>query len=456
MVLHPFDAHGLERTQADVKGDLRCLHAALADAGEGFGREVQPGGRSSDRSTLAGVHGLIAFEVFWAVRAGNVGGQRDVPEPVERLKEPGDGRKTYLAFAEGAVPSNFRLQFFWLAEGKALADADLASGADQALPLIRILTHLPGQQDFDAALQKIARCRVLGTDRLSFRATSPAVEPRRKYAGVVEHEQVVGLQKAGKVAEDEVPGRSGASIQVQHPRGGAVGQRFLGDLPRKKVVLEVGYLHARPDYRKSSEVPGRFCRPSQAGRTPRQIVLPVREFGLSETERLRYHERVRPSFRRIPMAIERQYREQIVRYGRMLHERGLVAATDGNLSVRLDESRILATPACMSKGGMRASDMVIVDMEGRLLAGRRRVSSEIGMHLLIYRLRPDVHGIVHAHPPTATGFAAAGVALNQPLVCEVVIGLGSIPLAKYGTPGTPELTDALAPLVPQYDAILMS
>jgi L-fuculose-phosphate aldolase len=78
------------------------------------------------------------------------------------------------------------------------------------------------------------------------------------------------------------------------------------------------------------------------------------------------------------------------------------------------------------------------------------------MHLLIYRLRPDVRGIVHAHPPTATGFAAAGLALNQPLVCEVVIGLGSIPLAKYGTPGTPELTEALAPLVPSYDALLMS
>jgi L-fuculose-phosphate aldolase len=156
------------------------------------------------------------------------------------------------------------------------------------------------------------------------------------------------------------------------------------------------------------------------------------------------------------MASERPIREQIVRYGRMLHERGLVAATDGNLSVRLDENRILATPTCMSKGGMRASDLVIVDMEGQLLSGRRRVSSEIAMHLLIYRLRPDVKGIVHAHPPTATGFAAAGVPLNQPLVCEVVIGLGSIPLAKYGTPGTPELTDALEPLVPQYDAILMN
>lgn len=156
------------------------------------------------------------------------------------------------------------------------------------------------------------------------------------------------------------------------------------------------------------------------------------------------------------MASEHQYRRQIVFLGKMLHEHGFVAATDGNLSVRLDKNRILATPTGMSKGAMKTSDMVVVDAKGQRLSGRRDVSSEIGMHLLIYRLRPDVGAIVHAHPPTATGFAAAGIALNQPLVCEVVIGLGSIPLAKYGTPGTAELTDALAPLIPQYDAILMS
>ena len=156
------------------------------------------------------------------------------------------------------------------------------------------------------------------------------------------------------------------------------------------------------------------------------------------------------------MPSERQYRREIVLFGRALHDRGYVAAMDGNLSVRLDEDRILATPTAMCKGMMRPSDLVIVDLEGGRIAGRRNVSSEIAMHLLIYRLRPDVRGIVHAHPPTATGFAAAGMALNQPLVCEVVIGLGSIPLARYGTPGTPELTEALEPLVPQYDALLMS
>ncbi|HUD67747.1 MAG TPA: class II aldolase/adducin family protein [Candidatus Sulfotelmatobacter sp.] len=156
------------------------------------------------------------------------------------------------------------------------------------------------------------------------------------------------------------------------------------------------------------------------------------------------------------MPAERKHREEIVRYGRMLHGRGFVAAMDGNLSVRLAGDRILVTPTGISKGAMRPADMVIVDREGKRVAGRRNVTSEIGMHLLIYRLRSDIQAIVHAHPPTATGFAAAGIALTQPLVCEVVIGLGCIPLARYATPGTSELARTLEPYVPNYDAILMS
>lgn len=156
------------------------------------------------------------------------------------------------------------------------------------------------------------------------------------------------------------------------------------------------------------------------------------------------------------MPIEANYRKEIVKFGRMLCERGFVAAMDGNLSARLDRDRILVTPTCVSKGCMKPSDMVIVDLEGRQLEGRRAVTSEIGMHLLVYRLRPDVKAVVHAHPPTATGFAAAGMALTEPLVCEVVMGLGAIPLARYGTPGTSELARTLEPYVPNYDAILMS
>jgi len=156
------------------------------------------------------------------------------------------------------------------------------------------------------------------------------------------------------------------------------------------------------------------------------------------------------------MGSEHQLRREIVKMGQALHERGFIAACDGNLSVRMDDDRVLVTPTGMSKGEMRSADLVIVDMEGQRVKGRREMTSEIGMHLLIYRMRPDVRGIVHAHPPTATGFAAAGLALNQPLVCEVVIGLGQIPLAPYGTPGTPELAQTLEPLVPDYDAILMA
>jgi len=156
------------------------------------------------------------------------------------------------------------------------------------------------------------------------------------------------------------------------------------------------------------------------------------------------------------MPTERKHRDEIVRYGRMLHERGFVAAMDGNLSVRLDAERILVTPTCVSKGAMRAADLVIVDTEGRRVSGKKNVTSEIGMHVLIYRMRPDIQAIVHAHPPTATGFAAAGMALSEPLVCEVVMGLGSIPLARYGTPGTSELAQTLEPFVARFDAILMS
>ena len=156
------------------------------------------------------------------------------------------------------------------------------------------------------------------------------------------------------------------------------------------------------------------------------------------------------------MSTERKHRDEMVRYGGMLHGRGFVAAMDGNLSVRLKNGEILVTPTCLSKGAMRPADLVIVNEEGERLAGRRNVTSEIGMHLLIYRLRPDIQAIVHAHPPTATGFAAAGIPLTEPLVCEVVIGLGCIPLARYGTPGTSELASTLEPFVPNYDAILMS
>lgn len=153
---------------------------------------------------------------------------------------------------------------------------------------------------------------------------------------------------------------------------------------------------------------------------------------------------------------EEQHRQDICVVGRWIHDRGFVAATDGNISVRLGADRILTTPTCMGKGMMTPDDLVVTDLNGRHVFGSRKASSEIGMHVLIYRLRPDVNAICHAHPPTATGFAAAGMALDKPILCELIIGLGSLPLAEYGTPGTPELSATIAPFVPDHDAILLA
>ncbi len=156
------------------------------------------------------------------------------------------------------------------------------------------------------------------------------------------------------------------------------------------------------------------------------------------------------------MKTEKQHRDEIVRFGKMLHQNGLVAATDGNLSVRLENGNVLCTPTLMSKGLMEPEDLVTVDPGGAKVNGSRGMSSEIAMHLLIYRLRPDVGAVVHAHPPTATGYAAAGIALDRALCSEIIVTLGSVPLASYETPGTQELAEALAPLVAEHDAILMA
>lgn len=146
----------------------------------------------------------------------------------------------------------------------------------------------------------------------------------------------------------------------------------------------------------------------------------------------------------------------IVRFGQMLHAQGFVAATDGNLSVRLDANRVMVTPTGFSKGALQPEDLVVVDMQGNKLSGENYPSSEIAMHLTIYRMRRDVGAVVHAHPCTATGFASAGIALDQPLCSEIVVTLGSVPLAPYATTGSIELSESLAPFIPEHNAILMA
>lgn len=153
---------------------------------------------------------------------------------------------------------------------------------------------------------------------------------------------------------------------------------------------------------------------------------------------------------------EEEHRRDICAVGQWIHKRSYVASTDGNISLRLDPRRILTSPTGISKGMMTPEDMVITDLNGVKLSGRRNPSSELAMHLLIYRRRPDINAVCHAHPPTATGYASAGIPLNKAILAELVLSLGCIPVAGYGTPGTAELTDAIEPLVQSYDAILMA
>lgn len=138
-----------------------------------------------------------------------------------------------------------------------------------------------------------------------------------------------------------------------------------------------------------------------------------------------------------------------------MYERGYVVSSDGNLSVRLSDDRIVATPTMMSKGRMTEDALAVVDTEGRAL-NERRASSELAMHLLIYRERADVRAVCHAHPPHGTAFAVAGLAIDQPILSEVILALGCVPLAEYGTPSTNELTEAMQPLVKHHNALLMA
>ena len=152
---------------------------------------------------------------------------------------------------------------------------------------------------------------------------------------------------------------------------------------------------------------------------------------------------------------EMAFRREVCRTGRLMYRHGFVVACEGNLSVRLGSERILVTPRGAHKGRLTPGDLSVTALNGATVCGSAQPSSEIGMHLLYYRLRPDVQAICHAHPPTATGFAAAGRALEELVLPEVVTGLGRIPLAPYGTPGTSELCASLQSLVKDHDAILL-
>lgn len=158
------------------------------------------------------------------------------------------------------------------------------------------------------------------------------------------------------------------------------------------------------------------------------------------------------------MVNEYEIKKQICEIGQRIYNRGMVAANDGNISVKISDNEFLCTPTGVSKGFMTPEYICKVDAEGKPLEtkGNFRPSSEIKMHMRVYKQRPDVNSVVHAHPIYATSFAIAGIPLTQPIMPEAVIALGCVPIAEYGTPSTEEIPDAVEKYLPYFDAVLLA
>ncbi len=157
------------------------------------------------------------------------------------------------------------------------------------------------------------------------------------------------------------------------------------------------------------------------------------------------------------MLSEYSIRHQIIQVCQLLYQKNLLASTAGNVSVRLSKERILTTPSGFNKGRLNAEQLVITNLAGEVLSrGDLVPSSELKMHLMVYNERDDIKAVVHAHPPYATGFAAAGIPLSRCLLPEIIITLGSVPLASYATPSTEEVPESIKPYVHSHKAILLA
>ncbi len=148
-------------------------------------------------------------------------------------------------------------------------------------------------------------------------------------------------------------------------------------------------------------------------------------------------------------------KKDLAQFGERLYQRGLVAGTDGNLSARLSDGRIMITPSGLPKGFLSPEDMVVVDENGKILQGSRKPSSEMPMHLFVYRNRPDINSCIHSHAPYLTAFAIAGIQLAANILPEIVLSVGNIPLTAYAPPGTEEVAKSLEPHIEQNNAFAL-
>ncbi len=151
----------------------------------------------------------------------------------------------------------------------------------------------------------------------------------------------------------------------------------------------------------------------------------------------------------------KEEKDRIIELGKRAYNRGFVASNDGNISIRVDDDKFLITASGKSKGYLNYDDILLCDMQGNILEGSARASSEIKMHIMIYQERPDVKGIFHAHPVFGTTLAVAGIPLDQPILVEVIVSIGKIPLVEYGRPGTDILPNKIKEYVHNHEAFLL-
>lgn len=148
-------------------------------------------------------------------------------------------------------------------------------------------------------------------------------------------------------------------------------------------------------------------------------------------------------------------KKEIIEIGKKIYAKGYVVASEGNMSIRVGNNRILVTPGGKNKGELKPSDLVIVDLKGKRISGNLKSSSELLMHLFVYEKRKDINAAVHAHPPYSVAFACAHLPLAENLLPEVIMFLGKIPLALYATPTTDEVPLSLAPFIEKHNAFLL-
>jgi L-fuculose-phosphate aldolase len=153
---------------------------------------------------------------------------------------------------------------------------------------------------------------------------------------------------------------------------------------------------------------------------------------------------------------ERELKYQILEAGKRMYEKGFVASNDGNISARIDENSLLITASGICKGDMTLDHIIKVDYNGKVLAGDLKPSSEMKMHLAVYRKRPDVLAVAHAHPRAATAFAVAGLTLDKLTLPEVIFSLGSVAFSEYGTPSTEQVPRSVEKVIDTSDAVLLA